>query len=97
MIRECFQRIFSAKKSHDTGGPAFPFVYNDDLNRTTEIYPGMTLRDYFAAKAMEGCVPYRRKQFETDNVDMEDWDCFWNCLAQEAYGIADAMLKARQS
>jgi hypothetical protein len=76
---------------HDTGGPAFPSTHPHGREE------GMSLRDYFAAKALEGCIPYRRKQFETDNVDMEDWDCFWNCLAQEAYGIADAMLKERQA
>ena len=70
--------------------PAFPVV-SEIIGHCS----GMTVRDYFAAKAMQACVPYRRKQFETDNMDMEDWDCFWVNLAQEAYGIADAMLEAR--
>ena len=41
---------------------------------------GMTLRDYFAAKAMQGLL----------NCDIEDKD-----IPVEAYAIADAMLKAR--
>ena len=44
---------------------------------------GMTLRDYFAAKAMEGSRS-RNSRYET-----------WDDLAKDAYEIADAMLKAR--
>jgi|APGre2960657404_1045060.scaffolds.fasta_scaffold115217_2 hypothetical protein len=43
---------------------------------------GMTLRDYFAAKAMQGMM-----------VDVEQPSC--NYIAQTAYEMADAMLKAR--
>lgn len=42
---------------------------------------GMTLRDYFAAKAMEGLINQQVEVIPT--------------LAQMAYEIADAMLKAR--
>ena len=75
----------------NTGGPAFPRP--GDFNAQT----GMTLRDYFAAKAMQTMAFHRRNQFETDNVDMSDWDEFFPIIAQEAYSIADAMLKARAS
>jgi hypothetical protein len=68
------------------GGPAFPHP------GTTS---GMTLRDYFAAKAMQACIPHRRVQFETDNEDLSDWDEFFGIAANEAYRIADAMLKER--
>lgn len=50
-------------------------------HRTDEL--GMTLRDYFAAKAMQGLM-----------VDVSDPDCEY--IAQVAYKMADAMLKARQ-
>jgi hypothetical protein len=43
---------------------------------------GMTLRDYFAAKAMQALI---------------DTDCFFADVATEAYRVADAMLKARES
>lgn len=40
--------------SKDTGGPAFPQVA---VNEDGFLYePGMTLRDYFAAKAMPFCA-----------------------------------------
>jgi len=32
----------------NTGGPAFPFAFTDEAR----VSDGMTLRDYFAAKAM---------------------------------------------
>lgn len=48
------------------------------------IEGGMTLRDYFAAKALSGlCV-------NGDGFDLKK-------LAEYSYEVADAMLKARQS
>ena len=47
---------------------------------------GMTLRDYFAAKAMQAMVPHVNRSQQTWRVDM----------AAEAYTIADAMLDARR-
>ena len=49
-------------------------------HRTDEL--GMTLRDYFAAKAMQ--------EFLTSRDDIENAD-----IAQFSYEIADAMLKER--
>ena len=62
----------------NTGGPAFPFVCDADFDYGT----GMTLRDYFAAKAMQGFIS-RGGQY----------DCDFD--AARAYAFADAMLKAR--
>lgn len=60
--------------------PAFPqLVASPD-----EFAHGMTLRDYFAAKAMQGM--YALYKFPTGI--MKD-------TAEEAYQMADAMLKAR--
>ena len=56
--------------------PAFP-----NPNRTDQT--GMTLRDYFAAKAMQSLIS--RKDFEFE-------DSAW----ETAYDVADAMLKARE-
>lgn len=62
----------------DTGGPAFPVM---DMEVTKE---GMTLRDYFAAKAMQSmCLTVKREQ------DVE-------IIPEAAYKMADAMLKARE-
>jgi hypothetical protein len=44
---------------------------------------GMTLRDYFAAKAMQALLGYEESTLEND--------------AEVAYAMADAMLKAREA
>ena len=64
--------------------PAFP---NEGFNGWGEPFQGMDLRDYFAAKAMQGilsgythgCIP------PTES------------LTPASYKIADAMMKARES
>ena len=50
---------------------------------------GMTLRDYFAAKAMQGMFA----------SDTKDWNSQqeWQTRAEVAYTMADAMLKAREA
>jgi hypothetical protein len=68
----------------NTGGPAFP---------TTEVammrsLQGMTLRDYFAAKAMQGLLV-------ATVTPITVWS--QNDVAETAYKMADAMLKARQA
>jgi hypothetical protein len=62
----------------NTGGPAFPSTHPHGQDE------GMTLRDYFAAKAMEGFIS------RGGNYDAE-FD------ADRAYVFADAMLKARDA
>lgn len=72
------------------GGPAYPVADFDHqtfspstVDEARRLLSGMSLRDYFAAKAMQamltgihvGANPY---------------------LAQQAYQVADAMLAARQ-
>ncbi len=57
--------------------PAFPVAYGGGR------IEGMTLRDYFAAKAMQGF----QEQWVYDNSDE---------IASKAYTLADAMLKERQ-
>jgi hypothetical protein len=70
------------------GGPAFPALHSIDGNWVKEPidkYLGMTLRDYFAAAAMQGMC---RKQWPVGVA---------TDIADGAYEIADAMLKARES
>ena len=62
----------------NTGGPAFPGLHPSAECRFKE--DGMTLRDYFAAKAMQAMV--QKYSHEGD-------------VSRNAYKIADAMLKAR--
>jgi hypothetical protein len=71
----------------NTGGPAFPYEYFDEQLQRARVMHGMTLRDYFAAKAMQG--------FISD----PDWrqDMMPEETARAAYHQADAMLKAREA
>ena len=65
----------------NNGGPAFPLTSNwqdKSLN-------GMTLRDYFAAKAMQGMLSDPGFDAKAEKV------------AECAYAISDAMLKAREA
>ena len=80
------------------GGPAYPV--NSD-NHAPIASTGMTLRDYFAAKAMPLAFQYWREG--TNGVDgdfvfsrMED-EGEMDLIAADCYQMADAMLKARET
>ena len=82
--------------------PAFP---NEGFNGWGEPFKGMTLRDYFAAKAMVGLMAMERAQqyITEDGIEMDYEEAgdigtlfvHTDLMAQEAYMIADMMLKAR--
>ena len=65
-----------------TGGLAFPCGYHPEGNSADQ--DGMTLRDYFAAKAMQGFI---------GNCDYNQTA---KSLAENAYYTADAMIAERE-
>lgn len=70
------------------GGAAFPI---DTANLT---FYGMSMRDYFAAQALNGCLSYSHYN--------EQWGDYHNngtheSLASYCYKVADAMIKARSA
>jgi len=65
----------------NTGGPAFPCHPGIE----NPLYDGITLRDYLAAKAMQGDL--------IGGVHHDDFDI----TAKRAYALADEMLKARKA
>lgn len=67
------------------GGPAFPRPASDDGSTQASSEPGMSLRDYFAARAMQG---YRASDAYAMSAE--------ETIAEWAYRQADAMLKARE-
>ena len=81
----------------DNGGPAFPTGEEHGFNSGM---PGMTLRDYFAAKAMQGMLAVPDDQRYGDRADktlsIEQWQqwCVTGAV-EHAYRVADAMLRAR--
>lgn len=68
----------------NNGGPAFPFMRYEG-----NYHEGMTLRDYFAAKAMQGILAGDHPITHGGNP--------LETVAKVAYEQADAMLKARAS
>ena len=69
------------------GGPAFPV---NDPGDPAQM-PGMTLRDWFAGQALAGIA-------QAHNSGGAEPFFEHKCLvAQYAYAMADAMLKARES
>lgn len=72
-------------KVKDAHMQAFPFIEPHEDENIKAYHPGLSLRDYFAAKAMQGM--YISESFPTGM--MED-------TAKEAYAMADEMLKARK-
>jgi hypothetical protein len=76
----------------NTGGAAFPSQPIMKIPHGVELVVeqgGMTLRDYFAAKALQGiCVNSGRNGYELDREEQ---------IAARAYLLADAMLKAREA
>ena len=66
--------------SDNTGGPAFPQPTDSTLS-----WQGMTLRDYFAAKAMQGLL-----------ANPNGIPAYYNNIMEASFEVADAMLKARK-
>ena len=70
--------------STNDGGPAFP-AHPSAMGD----HDGMSLRDYFAAKAMQGMLAARHPTHSgEDGADT---------LADDSYIVADAMLAAREA
>ena len=95
--------------SDDTGGPAFPLStpeWHEQVSQQGyldhDFTMGMTLRDYFAAKAIPALLELWHKDLSADDdpgfaglrlTDNEGGTP--DMIAEEAYAIADAMLAAR--
>ena len=65
----------------NNGGPAFPTLFIEPNYGSG--YAGMTLRDYFAAAALQGNLI----EPTANNEQVAKW----------AYSLADAMIKAREA
>jgi hypothetical protein len=80
----------------NTGGPAYPTSnYQKMVPLSTGYSEGMTLRDYFAAKAMQAFI----SAYPCQAIDREDGGtpADHQSIAEDAYDVADAMLKAREA
>ena len=83
------------------GGPAFPVDSEFFMGKITRhTSSGMTLRDYFAAKAMAALImepPFSEGESPAVAVwdDRDDGQPGLEGVAYVAYRVADAMLAAR--
>ena len=69
--------------------PAFP-LHNHGVQTLGLHVTGMTLRDYFAAKAMQGMLSNPKLQAQILTAG-QSW------IEESAWAVADAMLKAREA
>ena len=78
----------TSRSDKQTGGPAFPHTVEYKGAGCAGVVPhgGMTLRDYFAAKAMHAFLMRPSSMTAPDEV-----------IAEAAYDTADAMIKARNN
>lgn len=77
--------------SNFDGGPVFPALPEHGLNSRM---PGMSLRDYFAARAMQSFMAWALEQRPFDGYETASKCC--EAYAKHAYAIADAMLAERE-
>ena len=64
------------------GGPAFPYVVTFKEGTDVRYEEGLSLRDYFAAKALQALI----EKYDESTVE----------ISVAAYEFADQMLKARE-
>ncbi|AOP78607.1 hypothetical protein [Enterobacter hormaechei] len=73
------------------GGYAFPMEATD-ATAWRDCNQGMTLRDYFAAKAMQSALLAPKPENPVERMDI-----YAQSVAEISYEIADAMLRAREA
>ncbi len=75
----------SKNKGNEPAYPAIRIISGDNYNAPTKVYfNGMSIRDWFAGQALVGLSVRREGKCDADD-------------AENAYRLADAMLKARDA
>jgi hypothetical protein len=77
--------------NRNDGGQAYAAAARCGDGTPYRSHGGMALRDYFAAKAMQGSLSGHHAHHGHEDY----WEPL--AIAKYAYGIADAMLRARES
>ena len=77
----------SLLRNSQTPAKSAEFIYQESS--------GMELRDYFAAKAMQGMATWDIKTMDKLATDFGEEPLDY--LARNAFAIADAMMKAREN
>jgi hypothetical protein len=74
------------KVNETAGFPAFPFVYHDGTE--TQVFTGLTVRQYFAAAALQGLLSSKALNLEDEEVSWVIEDA-----ARVAVEAADAIIQ----
>lgn len=85
--------------SKNTGRPAFPLPCEDHIFHDVfeSGYGGISMRDYFAAKALQGLLANPGGPIQANGMSGWSWcNCSPEDVAYLAYSLADAMLKERE-
>lgn len=88
----------------NTGGPAFPLVYDEPPENVRNVYQGMTLRDYFAAHASEEDIKHAMRFVQPVEAILSGPNGHKEVIQQHPtnarqvarYIVADQMLEARK-
>lgn len=82
------------------GGTAFPY---GQKNVTARYSEGLSMRDYFAAAALQGLLASGHYTFITDREELMVAECYYDDTKKcqlvaptDAYQVADAMIEARK-
>lgn len=87
MNKPAFPTGLKAKRTEQAGG-RWDGTYVDEYE---SLHQGLSIRDYFAAKAMQGWLAtFQGSRHPAVNGGMED-------VAFVSYKMADAMMKAREA
>lgn len=80
---------------NEAGGPAFPEIFK--VGEISQSEGGMSLRDYFAAKALPAIISASSAGQHSAGVarGMPPEATIEDCIAADAYALADAMILAR--
>lgn len=77
--------VRKSRPAHDPGADFYVTDFTEPRNA------GMTLRDYFAAKAMQGMLANPNQDYAPLTIRAQE------AVVAGAYEMADAMLKAREA
>ena len=78
--------------------PAFPTgIFTDAKGVIIGGSYGMTLRDYFAAKAMTAVMPAVISELKKTRGSVKEAIRLQDLSAETCYALADAMMKAREA
>ena len=75
--------------------PAFP-VFPETGGGHASAFQGMTVRDYFAAKAMAAVMPAVINELKKTRGSVKEAQRLQALSAETCFALADAMMKARE-